>query len=112
MVIFSLAVMIGIFTFSIRPTLAQDEKEAPEGKQAEKKGHPAIPGFPGFTLQDSEQHEFGAYEFSTGPDGQTKKRVEGKNWQLTYGMNEGIQPPTSLEVISNYENAFKNAAEL
>ena len=77
-----------------------------QGRQQEPKleGHPAIPVFPGFNLETSKVQEFGAFKFQTAKG---EVSVEGKTWELNYMAKEGVKGPSRLEVIRNYENAFK-----
>lgn len=69
--------------------------------------------FPGYELaQDSsKQFEFEFFEFPVDVPGKDyeEKRVEGRKWELRYELKEGRRAPSALEVIRNYQNAFKKA---
>ena len=84
---------------AINICLAQDRHQ-----EAKLDSHPAIPVFPGFKLETSKVQEFGAFKFQTANG---EKAVEGKTWELNYMTKEGVKGPSGLEVIRNYENAFK-----
>ena len=80
---------------------AQDDEPKPEAKA----GHPAIPAYPGFSVSNSEYHEFGSYEFHIGPN--STKRLEGKVWEIAYDANEGVENPSRLQIVRNFKNAFQ-----
>lgn len=79
------------------PALAQDDCEG-------CKDHPQIARFPGFFLEAAEQNDFNSIEFRVGDSSVTK---EGKYWSLKYTQKEGAKTPSAVEVVRNYENAFK-----
>jgi len=68
------------------------------------KDHPSIQRYPGFYISDYEYRDFKGHDFLVGEE---TKRVEGKSWEFTYELKEGEKPPSQLEVVRNYENAFK-----
>ena len=72
---------------------------------AGSKDHPAIQRFPNFHISDYEQHDFDGFDFELA-DGSTK-RVEGHHWHIIYELKDGAKEPSLLQVVRNYENAFK-----
>jgi outer membrane protein OmpA-like peptidoglycan-associated protein len=60
---------------------------------------------PGFYISSYEALEFDRYEFKTGTD--VTEKVEGRRIFVGYSANEGITPPSGLQVIRNYVNAAK-----
>ena len=75
--------------------------------------HPAVPRFPGFYLDDFAAQTFNRHEFITGANARTGDLVitpkEGKYLKNTYFLKEGARNPSVIEVIRNYENAFRRA---
>jgi len=75
------------------------------------KPHPDIPGMRGYKLESSEQSEFDAREFNTGrkdADGLwIMESKEGAFHKVTYREEEGTKV-SPLQILRNYENAFKN----
>lgn len=70
--------------------------------------HPEIVRFPGFFLDNSKRNDFNEFRFATkseaGEDGVLK---EGKFWFVDYCLKEDQRKPSTVELIRNYENAFK-----
>jgi OOP family OmpA-OmpF porin len=75
--------------------------------------HPEVARFPGFHIDSSEINDFNEFRFaSEGFDdsGEPKGEVKaGKYWHIVYWLNEGARKPSAIELIKNYENAFKKA---
>jgi OOP family OmpA-OmpF porin len=75
------------------------------------KDHPDIKRWPGFYIGDGRQADFGEHTFWLGEDKKTGESLEasheGRYWYLSYYKKEGTKTPSPLEVIRNYENAFK-----
>jgi outer membrane protein OmpA-like peptidoglycan-associated protein len=71
------------------------------------KDHPQVARFPGFFLESAEQNDFNSVEFTTGDESTVKK--EGKYWSLRYQQKEGAKLPSCVEIVRNYEAAFKKA---
>jgi OOP family OmpA-OmpF porin len=75
--------------------------------------HPAVPRFPGFYIDDFTSQSFNRHEFITGVNARTGdfqiSGKEGKYLQNTYFLKEGARNPSVIEVIRNYENAFRRA---
>jgi outer membrane protein OmpA-like peptidoglycan-associated protein len=92
----SLLVVASLMFWS-SPALAEDDCEG-------CKDHPQIARFPGFFLEAAEQNDFNSVEFRVGETSVTK---EGKYWSLKYVQKEGAKTPSAVEVVRNYENAFK-----
>jgi outer membrane protein OmpA-like peptidoglycan-associated protein len=62
--------------------------------------------FPGFVIESAEQNDFNSVEFTVGEDTVTK---EGKYWLLHYQLKEGAKVPSRVELVRNYEAAFKKS---
>jgi len=71
------------------------------------KDHPQIARFPGYYLESVEQNDFNSVEFRVGDEKTVTK--EGRFWQLKYQQKEGAKTPSCVEVVRNYENAFKKS---
>ncbi|HEY0883463.1 MAG TPA: OmpA family protein [Archangium sp.] len=69
------------------------------------KDHPGIARFPGFVLANVEQNDFNSVEFQIGEEKNVTK--EGRYWKFQYELKEGARKPSCVEVLRNYENAFK-----
>lgn len=78
---------------------AQDEQEP-------GKDHPQIPRFPNTYIDHYESNDFAFAEFLIDTEGTTQK-IEGERWSIIYRTREGARVPDGVEVIRNYENAFK-----
>ena len=98
-------VLLMMTLFPAVSSFGQEDEEKPATHEEQLKGHPSVPGFPGFALTAEEHHDFGAHEFPTGVD--EEKRVEGKTWDLHYDAQEGARQPSALEIVRNYKNAFE-----
>lgn len=66
--------------------------------------HPAISRFPNFHLDNSSRNDYNEAEFKTKSGEVTKA---GHYWFVDYILNDGARQPSSVELIKNYENAFK-----
>ncbi len=75
------------------PAAAQDA----EGS----KDHPMFSRMPGYTIVNHDPQDFGAYEFSTNTNADTKK-VEGKYWEIQYAIAEGGKKAGPLQIGRNY----------
>lgn len=86
---------------------------APESDAEGAKDHPSIPRFPGFYIEDASVKDFDSFDFKAGENAKTGEytsvRREGKIWMIQYQAKESIRPPSRLEVIRNYERAFKQS---
>ncbi len=69
------------------------------------KDHPQIQRFPGFTLSEATENDFNSANFTVADEKEVAK--EGHYWNLRYEHKEGAKTPSCLEVLRNYENAFK-----
>lgn len=75
--------------------------------------HPEVTRFPGFHIDASQMNDYNEFTFATKgfdgsyePIGETKA---GKYWNIVYFLNEGARKPSAIELVRNYENAFKKA---
>lgn len=87
------------FLVVLSPRLARAEDDC-EGC----KDHPQVARFPGFWLESAEQNDFNSVEFTVGENQVTR---EGRFWALKYQQKEGAKLPSCVEVVRNYEAAFK-----
>lgn len=67
--------------------------------------HPEIKRFPGFFLDNSRQHDYEEFEFTLNNDRTETKG--GRFWFVDYCLKEGARQPSIIELIRNYENAFR-----
>jgi OOP family OmpA-OmpF porin len=74
------------------------------------KDHPAFNRMPGFHIMGCVTKEFDSYKFpieNTTSENCKKQAVEGKYFELSYGLNEGVPEPSALQIFRNFENALK-----
>ncbi len=69
------------------------------------KDHPDVPRFPGFVVVGCTLNDFNAYDFPVALEKVASK--EGRFWRLQYQLKEGARTPSGVELVRNYENAFK-----
>jgi outer membrane protein OmpA-like peptidoglycan-associated protein len=65
---------------------------------------------PGFHIMGCVTKEFESYKFpieNTTSENCKKQTVEGKYFELSYGLNEGVPEPSALQIFRNFENAIK-----
>jgi OmpA-OmpF porin, OOP family len=66
--------------------------------------HPEIARFPNFHLDSSKHNDYNEFEFPVKGGSQNKG---GKFWFVDYILNDGARQPSSVELMRNYENAFR-----
>lgn len=91
---------------------ADEDEDDPDRDLGEVKDHPEIPRFPGFRIDSGEHNDFNEYAFNVGTDRDgnlVQKTVGGAYWDITYLRKSTARVPSAVEVIRNYENAFKKA---
>ncbi|MBW7940550.1 MAG: OmpA family protein, partial [Candidatus Omnitrophica bacterium] len=75
--------------------------------------HPEVSRFPGFHIDSSKMYDYNEFRFATesiDDSGQPKGEVKaGRYWNIVYWLNEGARKPSAIELVRNYENAFKKA---
>jgi len=69
--------------------------------------HPEIARFPGFYIDNSKRNDFNEFPFAIKADPDDGVAKEGKYWFVDYILKEGVRQPSTVELIRNYENAFK-----
>jgi len=88
------------------PALAQQD-------EAGCKDYPLFTRFPNMHIVGCQARQFDLRAFPTGPadnDLQTKPiEVEGPVQWIKYELNEGMTPPSGLQIMRNFENAAKKA---
>ncbi|MDQ7786843.1 MAG: OmpA family protein [Thermodesulfovibrionales bacterium] len=99
---FQRAVLILFFTFScLMPYSSAMGQEDDRGS----KDHPMFSRIPNTYIDSYEEKEFDRYEFT---DKQGKKvPVEGHMYSISYCIKRDVQAPSELQIIRNYQNAFK-----
>jgi len=75
--------------------------------------HPEVTRFPGFRIDSSSVTDFDEFLFaSKGYNGDYEPIGEvkaGKHWFVDYCAKEDVRKPSAIELLRNYENAFKKA---
>ena len=89
---------------------------APASAQQDEAGckdYPLFTRFPNMHIAGCESRQFDLRAFPVGPadkDGNTKPvEVEGPVQWIKYELNEGVTPPSGLQIMRNFENAAKKA---
>lgn len=68
------------------------------------KDHPLLSRMPNYYIYSYSEHEFDQAEVRVeGKD----ISVEGRKYEIRYALNDGISPPSRLQVVRNYENAIR-----
>jgi OOP family OmpA-OmpF porin len=70
------------------------------------KDYPLFSRWPGYYIYVYQHKTFEAYAFQLKDSNET---VEGEWFYLRYWAKTGVQPPSNLEVVRNYENAIRKA---
>ena len=96
--------LVGVWAVLFIVALAPGVSAAQEPPGA--KDHPMVPRMPNFTISEYEFNDFEAASFPVGNDKETS--VEGTHWRFTYAIKEGVKPPSELQILRNYANAFKS----
>ncbi len=101
--------IVGVMTlclFAAVPATAQQD-------EAGCKDYPLFTRFPNMHITGCESRQFDLRAFPTGvpdKDGNTKPvEVEGAVQWIQYELNEGVTPPSGLQIMRNFENAAKKA---
>jgi len=75
--------------------------------------HPEIARFPGFHIDYSKKTDYDEVQLATeDPDdsGEPNGAVKaGKHWTINYCLNEDGRQPSAIELLRNYENAFRKS---
>ncbi|MDD2924933.1 OmpA family protein [Rhodoferax sp.] len=73
--------------------------------------HPEVSRFPGFYIDNSKHNDFNEFSFSSknrDRDGQPVGELKaGQYWFIDYILKDGARQPSAVELIRNYENAFR-----
>jgi len=93
----ALVVAVGALLFGAAATAQEDVKG---------KDHPLFSRWPGYYISIYEHKTFEAYTFQLKD---RKETVEGEWFYLRYSAKKGVEPPSSLEVVRNFENAIRKA---
>lgn len=103
---FSFVLLLFLF---VTTALAASDPNDTEGTA----DHPEVTRFPGFHLDSSEMNDYNEFRFANegfDDSGEPKGEVKaGKYWHIFYWLNEGALKPSAIELVRNYENAFKKA---
>ncbi len=68
------------------------------------KDHPLFTRMPHYYIDEYAEHEF---DQATVYVDDQETTVEGRKYDIEYVLNDGINPPSRLQVVKNYENAIK-----
>ena len=75
--------------------------------------HPEVVRFPGFHIDNSKRTDYDEVRFATqGFDGSNEPIGQikaGRYWFVDYCLNDGARQPSAIELLRNYENAFRKA---
>jgi outer membrane protein OmpA-like peptidoglycan-associated protein len=91
-----------ILALGAATALASSDPADGEGTQE----HPDIHRFPNFHIDNSSHNDYNEFGFATKSGEVTKG---GKYWFVDYILNDGARQPSAVELMKNYENAFKKA---
>jgi OmpA-OmpF porin, OOP family len=69
------------------------------------KDHPLLTRMPNYYIYSYSEHEFDQEDVRI--EDKTVS-VEGRKYEIQYALNDGINPPSRLQVMRNYENALKS----
>lgn len=103
--------MLALSLWMTAVSAAGDPADAPGAKE-----HPEIKRFPGFHVDAAKANDYNEFAFATKglddgsnePAGGGEVRA-GKYWRIVYCLNEEARQPSVIELVRNYENAFKKA---
>lgn len=93
-----------ILCLSVAASAARDPADLEQTSE-----HPEIARFPGFFIDNSKQNDFNEFEFATRGEAAEGEVKEGRYWFVDYILKEGARQPSPVELIRNYENAFRKA---
>lgn len=68
--------------------------------------HPEVARFPGFYIDNSKHND---YNEATFPSAKGDIQKAGKYWYVDYILKDGKRKPSPVELLRNYENAFKKS---
>jgi len=102
-----LALALFAFTTAAFTTAAFAAKDPADLEDTEE--HPEISRFPGFYIDNSKHNDFNEFQFAIKADPDDGETKEGKYWFVDYILKDGVRQPSTVELIRNYENAFKKA---
>ena len=71
--------------------------------------HAEVARFPGYAIDNSSRNDFNEFAFRTKGDDVDGEVKAGKYWFVDYLLKDGEREPSYVELIRNYENAFKKA---
>jgi outer membrane protein OmpA-like peptidoglycan-associated protein len=96
-----------LFPFLMFALLAISGRAVAQEADAEGcKDHPLLSRMKNFYISSCEKN-FDAVEFTVSEDGKTET-VEGDKTKIAYALQEGVEPPSALQIIRNYGNAVKS----
>ena len=93
-----------ILGFALAILAAANYSRAQETDAEGCKDHPLFTRMKNYYITSCEKN-FDAVEFTVA-DGKTET-VEGDRTMINYGLQEGVEPPSALQIIRNYGNAVK-----
>jgi OOP family OmpA-OmpF porin len=90
---------VGTLLLACGPVLAQEDVQG-------SKDHPLFSRWPGYYIYVYQHKTFEAYAFQLKD---SKETVEGEWYYFRYWAKTGVEAPSNLEVVRNYENAIRKA---
>jgi len=98
-------IMIGT-VLAVAASMSFAARDPADGDGTEE--HPEIARFPGFFIDNSQRNDFNEFRFATKSDDDESGDVKaGRYWFVDYILKEGTRQPSTVELMRNYENAFK-----
>lgn len=104
---------LALLAFSLFLTAAHAARDPADAEGASE--HPEIVRFPGFHIDSAKTNDYNEFGFATrGLDGSSEpvgggEAKGGQYWQIVYCLNEEARRPSVIELVRNYENAFRKA---
>ena len=99
---FTRFIALFLIAFSATAFAAKDPADLEDTEE-----HPEITRFPGFYIDNSKRNDFNEFQFAIKADPDDGVTKEGKYWFVDYILKDGVRQPSTVELIRNYENAFR-----
>lgn len=97
----------GLLALALLPARAASDPADTESSSE----HPEVSRFPGFYIDNSKHNDFNEFSFASknrDRDGQPVGELKaGKYWFIDYILKDGARQPSAVELMRNYENAFR-----
>jgi len=74
------------------------------------KDYPGITRMPGYYITDYKESQFDSFSFKVTEGGKEKEQpVEGRRYDLRYGLTKNATAASALQIVRNYQNAARSA---